>query len=66
MSINISMHFHREVPKMVIDEITVENQQIHIIRIHSNEDDCEIRLFFHDQQLFDEFIAQLKSETWWR
>jgi hypothetical protein len=64
--VSISMHFHREVPKMVIDEITVEDREIHIVRFHSLEDDCEIEMFFHDQQLFDEFIAQLKSQTWWR
>jgi hypothetical protein len=66
MMIDISIHFSENVPIVVVDDITVEKRQIHILRIYTLGDGSEIRLFFHDDQLFNEFIAQLKSQTWWR
>jgi hypothetical protein len=66
MVIDILIYFLKEVPKMTIDEITVGDRQIHIVRIYSPEAESEIRFLFHDEKVYSEFIAQLKSETWFR
>jgi hypothetical protein len=63
MSSFISVHIFKAVPLISIDELATDDERFYVISIYSAEANCEVALFFHDQRLFDEFVAQLKSQA---
>jgi hypothetical protein len=61
--IYISAHIFKAVPQLEIDDLSANGERFYLVSIRSYEPNCEIDFYFHDRRLFDEFIAQLKSQA---
>jgi hypothetical protein len=61
--IYISVHFFKKAPRLEIGELGAYDEHVYMVTIYSNEPPYEVNFYFHNKHLFDEFIAQLKSQA---